>query len=128
MSQPGSVWPQVMHSACFVSGFHRGLGVGEVGLLLPCVQGAPPGPSTGLSPAPLPDPPEPGGMRLCPFSLLEMGTAPGARQPRHKPELWPCRGLGCTGLPARRASGAWPSRRARRPLRALDWPVLLLFA
>lgn len=35
------------------------------------------------------------------------GTSPGAKQPRHKPELWPLPGLGGTGLPGRRASGAW---------------------
>ena len=78
-----------------------------VPLLSPCVQGVPPGASTGLSLAPLPNPPEPGGVRLCPFSVLESGTTPGAKQLRHTPELWPRRGPGCAGLPGRRASGAW---------------------
>ena len=76
-----------------------------VPLLSPCIQGVPPGASTGLSLAPLPNPPEPGGVRLCPFSVLETGTTPGAKQLRHTPELWPRGGLGCTGLPERRASG-----------------------
>lgn len=81
---------------------------GEVSSLccLPAFTGSLPVPPLAgpLPPTPTPGP---GWARCCPFSGLEM--APVLELSNQDTDLnrGPCHGLGCTGLPGRRASGAW---------------------